>query len=150
MRLVADFPKWRAGSGQVGFVVDKAATREVFFRVLRFPLPSIPLTAPHSSSPVIIWGWYSRPVVASVTVDSVPLHWKRKTKPSKQVKLYYSGLQSQQNFLLLSPSTDSLHVSARVGHLQVNIFFEASYCLLTDPLFGLSLHILSLIINRYV
>jgi hypothetical protein len=54
--------------------------------------------------------------------------------------LYFSGRQSQQGFLLLSPSTHSLHVSARAGHLQVNIFFEASYCLLTDPLFGLSLH----------
>jgi hypothetical protein len=65
--------------------------------------------------------------------------------------LYYSGCQSQQSFfLLLPPSTHSLHVSAHAGHLQVNIFFEASYCLLTDPLFGLSLHILSLIINRYV
>jgi hypothetical protein len=26
-------------------------------------------------------------------------------------------------FLLLSPSTHSLHVSARAGHLQVNIYF---------------------------
>jgi hypothetical protein len=60
--------------------------------------------------------------------------------------LYYSGRQSQQSFLL-SPSTHSLHVSARADHLQVNIFSEACYCLLTDPLFGLSLHILSLIIN---
>jgi hypothetical protein len=66
------------------------------------------------------------------------------------IGLYYSGRQSQQSFLLSSPSTHSLHVSARVGHLQVNILFEASYCLLTDPLFGLSLHILSLITNRYV
>jgi hypothetical protein len=30
-------------------------------------------------------------------------------------------------FLLLSPSTHSLHVSAHAGHLQVNIIFEASY-----------------------
>jgi hypothetical protein len=67
-----------------------------------------------------------------------------------ELGLYYSGRQSQRSFLLLSPSTHSLHVSARAGHLQVNIFFEASYCLLTDPLFGLSLHLLSLIINRYV
>jgi hypothetical protein len=34
--------------------------------------------------------------------------------------LYYSGCQSQQSFLLLSPSTHSLHVSVRAGHLQVN------------------------------
>jgi hypothetical protein len=52
--------------------------------------------------------------------------------------LYYSGRQSQQSFLLLSPSTHSLHVSARVGHLQVNIFFsfKASYCLPTDHYLG--------------
>jgi hypothetical protein len=63
------------------------------------------------------------------------------------VGLCYRGRQSQQSFLL-SPSAQSLHVSARAGHLQVNVFFscEASYCLLTDPLFGLYLHILSLII----
>jgi hypothetical protein len=35
--------------------------------------------------------------------------------------LYYSGCQSQQSFLLLSPSTHSLHVSARAGHLQVKL-----------------------------
>jgi hypothetical protein len=40
--------------------------------VLRFPLPSIPPVAPHSSS--TIRGWYSRPVIALVKVDSVPLH----------------------------------------------------------------------------
>jgi hypothetical protein len=63
--------------------------------------------------------------------------------------LYYSGRQSQQSFLF-SHSTHSLHVSARAGHLQVNIIVscEASYCLLTDPLFRLSLHILSLIIKQ--
>jgi hypothetical protein len=63
--------------------------------------------------------------------------------------LYYSGRLSQQSFLL-SPFTRLLHVSAHAGHLQVNIFFEASYCLLTDPLFGQFLHILSFIINIYV
>jgi hypothetical protein len=67
----------------------------------------------------------------------------------KDVALYYSGRQSQQSFLLFFycyflPLTHSLYVSARAGHLQENI------CLVTDPLFGLSLHILSLIINRYV
>jgi hypothetical protein len=61
----------------------------------------------------------------------------------------YSGSQSQQSFLF-SPSSHSLHVSARAGHLQVNIIVscEASYCLLTDPLFRLPLHILSLIIKQ--
>jgi hypothetical protein len=40
-----------------------------FLRVLRFPLPSIPPTVPHSSSSIIIIidGWYNRPVLASVT-----------------------------------------------------------------------------------
>jgi hypothetical protein len=57
------------------------------------------------------------------------------------IGLYYAGRQSQQSFLLLSPSTHSLHVSASAGHFQVNLFFEASYCLLTVPLFWLFLHI---------
>jgi hypothetical protein len=44
-----------------------------FLRVLLFPWPIIPPTAPHSSSSIIP-GWYNRPVVASVSVDLVPLH----------------------------------------------------------------------------
>jgi hypothetical protein len=59
----------------VEFVVDKAALGQVFSEYFGFPLPLIPPTAPHSSS--IIPGWYNRPVVASVIVDSVPLHHKR-------------------------------------------------------------------------
>jgi hypothetical protein len=65
----------------------------------------------------------------------------RKCFKLRTLGLYYSGCQSQQSFLLLSLSTHSLHVSARAGHLQMNIFFEASYCLLMDLLFGLSLYI---------
>jgi hypothetical protein len=42
-----------------------------FLQALRFPLPIIPPTATHSSS--IIRGWYNRPVVASVIVNSVLL-----------------------------------------------------------------------------
>jgi hypothetical protein len=51
-------------------------------------------------------------------------------------------------FLLLSPTTHSLHVSARAGHLQVIFFsFEASYyCLLTDPIEGNNNYILYYII----
>jgi hypothetical protein len=45
-------------------------------RVLRFPLPSIPPITPHSSSSTTIRGWYKRPTVASVRVDSVPFHPK--------------------------------------------------------------------------
>jgi hypothetical protein len=37
--------------------------------------------------------------------------------------LHYSGRHSQQSFLL-SPSTHSLHILARAGHLQVNILFS--------------------------
>jgi hypothetical protein len=80
------FPPRRSGfepgSGNMGFVVDKAALDIGFLQVLRFPLPLITPTAPHSSSS-IIRDWYSRPVVASVIVVSVPLH------PTKD--LYGSG-----------------------------------------------------------
>jgi hypothetical protein len=56
--------------------VDKAALEQVFLRVLRFPLRSISPIAPHSSSSTTIRPSYSRPVVASVIVDSFPLHRK--------------------------------------------------------------------------
>jgi hypothetical protein len=56
----------------MGFVVDKSVPGAGLLRVLRFPLPIVPPTAPHSSS--ISWGWYNRTVVASVIVDSVALH----------------------------------------------------------------------------
>jgi hypothetical protein len=36
-----------------------------FLRVLRFTLPSIPPTAPRSSSSIFIRGWYNRPAVTS-------------------------------------------------------------------------------------
>jgi hypothetical protein len=58
-------PGFEPRSDHVGLVVDKVAAEQVFFRVLRFPLPIlIPPTTPHSSS--IIWVWYNRPVVAAV------------------------------------------------------------------------------------
>jgi hypothetical protein len=44
-------------------------------------------------------------------------------------------------------SFHSLHVSARTGHLQVNIIvsYEASYAFLTDPLLRLSTYLLLVI-----
>jgi hypothetical protein len=53
-----------------------------FLRVLRFPLPSIPPTSPHSASSIIIRGWYNRPVAASVIVDSVPPQKGRRNYPT--------------------------------------------------------------------
>jgi hypothetical protein len=50
----------------MGFVVDKAELVQ-FLQVLRFPLPNISPTAPHSSSSIIIQGWYNRTVVATVS-----------------------------------------------------------------------------------
>jgi hypothetical protein len=47
-----------------------------FLRILHFPLPMIPPITQHSSS-LIIRGWYNRPAVAAVIVDSVPLHPKK-------------------------------------------------------------------------
>jgi hypothetical protein len=56
---------------------EQSSTGIGFIRVLRFPLPSIPPTAPHSSSIIIIRVLDNRPVVASVIVNSVPLHRKK-------------------------------------------------------------------------
>jgi hypothetical protein len=68
MRLVTGIPSRRPWieprSGHVGFVVDKVALGQVFFRVLRFPLPIlIPPTAPHS---FVIRGGTTGQLVADV------------------------------------------------------------------------------------
>jgi hypothetical protein len=58
--------------GRVGFVVNKMALGQVFFRVIWVSLPIIiPPISPQSPSP-IIRGWYNRPVVAAV--PKVPPH----------------------------------------------------------------------------
>jgi hypothetical protein len=62
----------------VGFVVDKVALGQVFSEYFGFPLPIfIPPISPQSPSP-IIWGWYSRPVVAAV--PKVPPHEEKNIK----------------------------------------------------------------------
>jgi hypothetical protein len=70
---------FESGSCHVGFVVNKAQsdTAVGFLQVLLLPLPSIPLNAPHSSSPGA--GTIGH-LVTSVTVDSVPLHSKKQKK----------------------------------------------------------------------
>jgi hypothetical protein len=73
-------------------VVDKAALGQDF----RFPLPNIPPITPHSSSPIIIQGWYNRPLVVSVIVDSVSLHLIKGGKISVGIA------ETSQNILLLS------------------------------------------------
>jgi hypothetical protein len=72
-------------SVHVGFVVDKVALVQVFPEYFGFFLPSIPpIAPPSSSSSSIIWGWYNRPLVASVIVDLDPLHPKKRGE-----KTYY-------------------------------------------------------------
>jgi hypothetical protein len=55
-RIQAQARSCESCGGQIGTAIG-------FPRVLRFPLPRIPPTAPHSSSSSsIIWGWFSRPI----------------------------------------------------------------------------------------
>jgi hypothetical protein len=61
-----------SGLGSCWICGGQCGTGAGFLRVLQFSLPSIPPTAPYLST--IIWGWYNRPVVASVMVDLIPLH----------------------------------------------------------------------------
>jgi hypothetical protein len=63
----------------VGFVVDKAELKNDFSEYVAFPA-SIPQISPHSSSSIIIRGWYNRPVIASVIMDSLSLHPKKGEK----------------------------------------------------------------------
>jgi hypothetical protein len=70
-RLLTDFPSrqpgFEPGSGHVGFLVDEAAVGHVFFESFGFIIPT------YCSTLIIIRGWYSRSIVASVIVDSAPL-----------------------------------------------------------------------------
>jgi hypothetical protein len=58
----------------VGFYGGQSGTGAGFLRVLRFPVPRTPPTAPHSPSSIIIRGCCNRPTMASAIVDSVTLH----------------------------------------------------------------------------
>jgi hypothetical protein len=69
MVAYADFLTWWTGFRSCGNLGGQSGTAAGFLRVLQFPLSSIPK--------IIIWGCYDRPVVASVIVDSVPLHPKK-------------------------------------------------------------------------
>jgi hypothetical protein len=86
----------------------QSGTGAGFLRLLQFPLLSIPPNAPHWSSSIIIRSWHNSVVVASVIVDSIPVHSKGKKK-----SLTYS----------------------ECGHLL--IFFNFGGCILLRPLLWL-------------
>jgi hypothetical protein len=80
----------RAQVSSRGICGRQSGTGAGFLRVLWFPLPSIPPIAPQlssSSSSIIIRSWYSRPVMASIIVDAVPLHDKKGKKKSVVTKI---------------------------------------------------------------
>jgi hypothetical protein len=75
-----------------GFCVGQIGTGAGFLRVLRFSLPSIPLISPHSSSSIIIRGWYNMPVEASVIADSVAIHYKKEKRSRQSYKNKMAGI----------------------------------------------------------
>jgi hypothetical protein len=63
----------------VGFVVDEAALGQAISEYFGFPCQSFHRLLHihhHHPSSIIIRGWYNRPMVTSVIVDSVSLHPK--------------------------------------------------------------------------
>jgi hypothetical protein len=70
----------------VGFVEDKAEMGQVFSEWVSLAKHSTYYSTLIIIIIIIIRGWYNRPVVASVIVDSVPLH------PPKNVFSMYSNL----------------------------------------------------------
>jgi hypothetical protein len=83
-----------------GICGGKSGTRRGFLRILRFPLPSILSTAPHSLS-FIIWPGTIDHLVASVIVGSVPHHPKGK-KINSLVLSAYSTHLNLWNITILS------------------------------------------------
>jgi hypothetical protein len=61
-RLSTAVARVQARVRSCGICGEHSGTGAGFLRVLRFPLPIIPLTAPHSSS-VFVRGWYKRSVI---------------------------------------------------------------------------------------
>jgi hypothetical protein len=90
-RLPTAAARIRARVKFCGICGGQSGTRAGFLHVLRFP------SAKHSidCSTLIIRGWYTRPVVASVIVDSVPLQ-PRKGRKNKAV-MRLEGLGNNKN-----------------------------------------------------
>jgi hypothetical protein len=102
VRLSAGFaprrPGFEPGVRSCGICVGQSGTGAGFLRVLRFPLPIIAQTGPQPSSSILHHpGWYNRPAVASVTVDSVPLQ-----PPPKRNVFYHSTPNDNQNMDICS------------------------------------------------
>jgi hypothetical protein len=78
-RLATRWPEFEPGVRSCGICGGQSDTGEGFLRVLRFSLPLMPPTAPHSSTS-IIRGWYNTPSSARRTewTQSHPKRRKRK------------------------------------------------------------------------
>jgi hypothetical protein len=77
--------RFRALVRSCGICDGQSSPGAGFLRVLRFPPIAL-----HWTSPIIIRGWYNRPVVSSVIVDSVAL------RPSGGEKLVETACSSQR------------------------------------------------------
>jgi hypothetical protein len=88
-RLSTEPARVQARVRSCGICGWQSGTGAGFLRLLRLSLASIPLIAPHSSS-FFTRGWYSRPVVASIIVDSAPRHPKK--EKNWNVYISYSSI----------------------------------------------------------
>jgi hypothetical protein len=88
----------RARVWSCGICGGQSGTGAGFLRVLRFHLPIIPPIAPHSSPSVIILGSYNSPVLASETVDSVPLYPQKKGKRTRKGNEHQSLRRNTNHF----------------------------------------------------
>jgi hypothetical protein len=71
----------------VGFVVDKVALGQVFSEYFGFPCQSSFHQLLHNHHHLVIWGWYSRQVVAAVPsgLSLTPLRIIKKYSPTRFV-----------------------------------------------------------------
>jgi hypothetical protein len=79
-----------------GICGGQNATGAGVLRVLQFPLPKIPQIAARIIIIIIIRGWYNRPIVASVIVDSIPQHSKAKKKKKKKENQFHKCKRGDQ------------------------------------------------------
>jgi hypothetical protein len=102
-RLVVGFPPQRFGF-ELGQNMWNLWCAKWYLGLL---LQNIPTTAPHSLSSNIIRGWCNRPAIASVIMDSVPLHPPPQNRDPKQL-LKDSGFNTKEKIHKLQITSLSL------------------------------------------